>query len=183
MKNWRIIILLLISVVACSEDEDPQSKPQGKGGLLFNGKEYEVKLLAGDAGCTGNLSLSMSYDDTLNTRVSIVLNNFSAEEGVYTLRRNEVGQNECMLDITVVSHYVYLFGNGGRPSGSYGIVEDKGINELVITCYDSAAQHLEGRFQMTLAIQNQRRIPNINYPDTLQITYGTFVTDVLPLRE
>ncbi len=63
------------------------------------------------------------------------------------------------------------------------MVEEAENNELIITHYDSVAQRLEGRFSMTLAVVDLFRIDELNFPDTVRITYGTFSTEVLPITE
>ena len=62
-------------------------------------------------------------------------------------------------------------------------MEEAENNELIITHYDSAARRLEGHFSMTLAVTELFRIDELNFPDTVRITYGSFSTEVLPITE
>ena len=40
-----------------------------------------------------------------------------------------------------------------------------------------------GCFQMTLAVTELFRIDELNFPDTVRITYGTFSTEVFPITK
>ena len=181
MKHWLIGILLLVSLVACNEDEECEPEPSpyyGTASLLMNGRAWDFGAVAGNSGCNSeNLSLrNVYYDESGLERMAVVIGNFSPQVGRYVLR-NEEDLNECALNLT--------YGSASTLEGDvlverFHIVEDAGPNELIITHYDSAAHRLEGRFQMTLAVKDLFRVDSIEFPDTLHITYGTFSTEIVP---
>ena len=180
-KNLFITIVLSLGLLACSEDEDPKaSRDLGEATLVLNGKPAEFTVLAGSWRCdSDNLSLSITrLGADLTKGVSVYLGNFPAKEGKYALHKRESSHDDCILNTTHGSALAY---GGETLVAMYGILEDKGPNELIITHYDSVAQRLEGHFQTTLAVEDKLLpIGNFEHPDTLRITHGTFVTDILP---
>ena len=183
MRHWLIGTLLLLSLVACSEDEDcePEASPNryGDADLLMNGEAYTFAAAAGNSGCdSDNLTVALGYYAENNYQLmSLNMSNFPARVGTYTLERRESGQSECALDL--------IYGSAATWEDDalveiFEIVEEAGPNELIITHYDSAARRLEGRFQMTLVVKDLFRIDNLDFPDTLHIDYGTFSTEILP---
>ena len=114
--------------------------------------------------------------------MALVIGNFPPHVGRYVLPRVLIGQSECRSDQIYANLHTQV-DDGDVLGESFHIVEEASDNELVITKYDSVARRLEGHFQMTLAVTELFRIDELNFPDTVRITYGTFSTEVLPPEE
>ncbi len=187
MKYLLIGMILLASLAACSEDdvicEEETSEYYGEADLLVNGRAFAFGAVAGNSGCNAsNLSLRcVYYDETSLARMSLVVGNFPNQTGTYKIPRIDAGGGgECALDTLYSSFYTL---EGDALAEAFHIVEEAEGNELIITHYNSATSRLEGRFSMTLAVTELFRIDELNFPDTLRITYGTFSTEVLPITE
>ncbi|MGB3851997.1 MAG: hypothetical protein WA958_18655 [Tunicatimonas sp.] len=186
MKLLTIGILLLASLVACSEEdvvcEAETAGRYGEADLLLNGRPFTFAAIAGNSGCNDdNLTLNfVYYDETGLARMSLGIGNFPNQEGTYQLQKRNTGESECALDLTFTSFHTL---EGDALGEAFHMVEEADENELVITHYDSASRRIEGRFSMTLAVVDFFRIDELNFPDTVRITYGTFSTEILPPEE
>ena len=187
MKYLLIGMILLASLAACSEDdvvcEAETSEYYGEADLLLNGRPFTFAAIAGNSGCNAsNLTLSLGYyDETGLARMSLGIGNFPNQTGSYKIPRIDAGGvGECALDTLYSSFYTL---EGDALAEAFHIVEEAEDNELIITHYDSATSRLEGRFSMTLAVTELFRIDELNFPDTVRITYGTFSTEVLPITQ
>ncbi|MEM9671025.1 MAG: hypothetical protein AAF992_00420 [Bacteroidota bacterium] len=185
-KNTILTAILVCVLLACSDDEDPQGPPPsefGKATLVLNDKPLEFTVSARGWQCNAeNLEISLNQSSAnLERGTSFFVGNIPAKEGRYTLRRGDTNSGECELDTPFGSALKY---NGATLVTLYEIMEDKGPNEFVITRYDSAAQRLEGRFQVALAVEDTLSpFSKREHPDTLRITQGTFVTTISPPEE
>lgn len=187
MKRRLILgMLLLLSLAACSEEDFMEEKDtsQYRANLLLNGEPWTFTAISGRSNCDSDrLVMSLGYYNENNfRRMSLGISNFPAQPGKYTLLRRYSGQNECESNLIYASLHT-LLDDGDVLGESFHIVEDAPDNELIITRYDSANQLLEGRFQMTFAVTELFRIDELDFPDTVRITYGSFFTDVLPPEE
>ena len=189
MKNIWIIVLLILSLLACSEDDEalnPQAnlKQYGEANLLLNGQALTFYPIIGPSNCeAGRLTGNLSYYDANNVRrIYISLGNFPAKEGNYTLKWRESGQNESATKLIYSNLHLT---EDDVSSPAFRIIEEEGPNELIIIHYDSVAQRIEGRFQMTATINTTEEDRNREDRalDTLRITYGTFTADILPPQE
>lgn len=187
MKCLPIGLILLVSLTACSDDDvicEAETSPYyGEADLLLNGQPFTFAAIAGNSGCNeSNLTLSLGYyDEGGLARMSLGIGNFPNRVGSYKIPRIDAGGvGECTLDTLYTSFYTL---EGDALGEAFHIVEETENNELIITHYDSAAQRLEGRFSMTLAVTELFRIDELNFPDTVRITYGTFSTELFPPEE
>ena len=114
--------------------------------------------------------------------MSLSIINFPSQVGRHILRRKYPNQNECELGLTYASFATWL-DDGDVLGESFHLVDEAPNNELIITQYDSASRQLEGRFQMTFAVKEQFRIDELEFPDTLHVTYGTFSMKLNPSEE
>lgn len=184
MRHLLMGIFLFVFLVGCSEDDtvcEAETSPYyGEADMLVNDRAFAFGAVAGNSGCNAhNLTLNcVYYDETGLERMSLGIGNFPNQVGSYKIPRIDAGGvGECALDTLYASFYTL---EGDAIGEAFHIVEEAENNELVITRYDSAAHRLEGHFSMTLAVTELFRIDELNFPDTVRITYGTFSTEVLP---
>ncbi|MEM6842753.1 MAG: hypothetical protein AAF632_11050 [Bacteroidota bacterium] len=182
-KNAILAIILVVSLLACSDDEDPTAPPSGEIGkatLTLNDKPLDFTVSAGSDQCDSkNLEITLYRPGKkIRQGTSFFLGNIPAKEGKYTLRRSDTQDEVCTLETP--------FGTALTEDGItlmqwYEILEDKGPNELVITRYDSEAKRLEGSLQMTLAVADTLSpFSRVEHPDTLRITKGIFTATISP---
>jgi len=180
MKNIIILILLSLCFVTCSEDEigEPALKP-GDGEMLLNGELLELAGATAFSNCgTGKFEVALVHTNESNgRRLQINMYNLPAQTGSYALQKEQSGQNRCTTNLLLTNARTSY---NNALAESFSIVESSTINELIITHFDTIADRLEGRFQMTFVLKEQIRSDPEEFPDTLQITYGTFSVPILP---
>ncbi|MEM6842754.1 MAG: hypothetical protein AAF632_11055 [Bacteroidota bacterium] len=189
-RSLVLMIFLALSLSACSDDDEPQGPPPTEfteATLVLNGEPLEFKVVASDWECNpGNLTLGVVHiSENLEKGMVFGAANFPAKEGRYTLRRRNFdlngGDDSCDLETPFGSALAY---GGETLVAFYDVLEDEEPSELIITRYDPATQRLEGRLQMTLVIkENLFPIGKLEHPDTLRITQGSFVTNIMPPEE
>ncbi|MEM9832153.1 MAG: hypothetical protein AAF944_16090 [Bacteroidota bacterium] len=186
-KNVFPIILLIVGLLACSDDDNspdlpvspPPPREDGEARFLLNNEPYRVMADVSYKKCNpDNVSVTLTYLDENYVLVGVVLDNIPLKNGKYTLQRS-IDPDEC----TIIYSSVVTYDRPNSLAELFEVLEGEGPNELTITHYDSAAQQLKGNFQVALAKAGQVRISSTGYPDTLRFTKGTFVSNISPPEE
>lgn len=176
-KNTILFTLSLLCFVACSEDE-PQIEP-GDGEIFLNGELLQLGGASAFSNCgTGKLEAALVHTNKSNGRsLQINISNLPAQTGSYTLQNEPSVQNRCTTNLLLTNARTSY---QNVLAERFSIIESSTINELIITRFDTIAARLDGRFQMTLVLEEQIRSDPEDFSDTLRITYGTFSVPILP---
>ena len=179
MKNVLWIALLLLSLVACREDDEGMLRYEndGEAEVLLNGELWSPQIArAATEECFENrIGIVLEYYNDAGIRnKSLSIANIPLADARYVIQDLPLTGQSCSQDI-VYGLFSLPIGDGDIVGDYYTPIKDAN-NYITITSYDTRKREIRGTFEISLAYNELegygRKV--LDAPDTVRFTEGEF---------